>query len=106
MDNKKFTASQVEDAISAEFDYENEFYDNLDNEGYDLPLLGVRAYAVSREGGHEGDGDYMDVVFKVGNQLFRKQGFHNSWDSNEWDSDRLEMVESYEEVVVKYRAIK
>lgn len=105
MSNQKFTATEVSSAIDAEFTYENEFYDNVSATGYELPKLGVTAYAVEREGGYEGGGDYMDVVFRVGDQLFRKQGFYNSWDSNEWDGG-LEEVEPYEETVVKYRAIK
>lgn len=105
MSNRKFNAAEVSAAIDAEYSYENEFYDNVDTNGYDLPTIGVKAYAVEREGGYEGGGDYMDVVFKVGDQLFRKQGAYNSWDSNEWDGS-LEEVEPYEETVVKYRTVK
>lgn len=101
----KFTASQVEAAIDAQFGYESEFYEEIDEEGTFLTQLDAHAYKVAGEGGYEGDGDYMDVVFRVSDQLFRKQGFHNSWDSNDWDGN-LEEVESYEETVVKYRAKK
>lgn len=101
----KYTAAQIQAAISEDYSYENDFFEEVDREGTELPSLKVTAYAVSREGGHEGDGDYMDVVFRVDNQLFRQQGYHNSWDSNDWDGD-LQEVEAYEEVVTKYRAIK
>lgn len=100
----KFTTSEVEAAINAEFRYDREFYGEVDSQGYELPEIGVTAYCVSREGGYEGGGDYMDVVFKVGDQLFRKQGTHNSWDSSYWDGT-LEEVESYQETVTKYRSI-
>jgi hypothetical protein len=101
----KFTASQVEAAINAEFDIENYFYEEIDPAGTFLSELDAYAYKISSEGGYEGGGDYMDVVFKVGDQLFKKTGYYNSWDSNEWDGG-LEEVESYEEVVVKYRSKK
>ena len=31
------------------------------------------------------DGEYIDVVFKIGDRHFRKSGTYNSWDSDEWD---------------------
>lgn len=101
----KYSVSQVEAAINAEFlDYPEEFYSEVGSNGYVLSDLKERAYCVSREGGYEGGGEYMDVVFQIGDQLFRKQGCHNSWDANSWDGN-LEEVESYEEIVTKYRAI-
>lgn len=39
------------------------------------------------EGGYDDDrdGEHIDVVFKVGEQYFRKAGHYNSWDSHNWD---------------------
>lgn len=55
---------------------------------------------------HSGDGDGSEtwVVFKVGDQLFRKTGAYSSWDSNYWDGSIVE-VEPYQEVCTFYRRI-
>jgi hypothetical protein len=102
-----YTVEQVESAIKAydetqDYDY---FYEEIryTSKPILLPVVG-EAVRVASTGGGEGDGDYMDVVFKIGDQLFRKDGYHNSWDSNDWDGD-LEEVEAFEKVVVDYRAI-
>jgi len=102
----KFSAAQVEAAIEEEFDgYPEEFYGEVGTDGYELTMLdGAVAYGVAREGGYEGGGDYMDVVFRIGQQFFRKQGTHNSWDASYWDGT-LEEVEPYQETVTKYRAV-
>jgi hypothetical protein len=101
-----YTIGQVESAIDAfdegDSDY---FYEEIQwtREPIFLPELGEEAVKVDSTGGSEGEGDYMDVVFKIGDQLFRKTGFYNSWDSNDWDGS-LEEVEPYEVMVTKYKA--
>jgi hypothetical protein len=103
-----YTVEQVESAVNAYDDGESYdyFYEEIQysSQPIHLPELGEAAVRVASTGGHEGDGDYMDVVFKIGDQLFRKSGYHNSWDSNDWDGD-LEEVEAFEKVVIDYRAI-
>lgn len=100
-----FTARQIEAAIEEQYDgYENEFYNELDSET-EIEPLGVTAYYVDGTQNGEGGGEYMDVVFRVGQQLFRKVGTYSSWDANEWDG-ALEEVEPYEVTVVRYREVK
>lgn len=31
------------------------------------------------------DGEYIDVIFKIGERHFRKSGTYSSWDADEWD---------------------
>ncbi|AXG66283.1 hypothetical protein SEA_ANNADREAMY_198 [Streptomyces phage Annadreamy] len=101
-----FTAAEVKHAIESEFDgYENDFYEEIGSSGIELPLLRKTATLEDREGGHEGGGDYMHVVFRIGDQLFRKTGYYNSWDANDWDGE-IEEVEPYEVTVVRYREVK
>jgi|SRR5882757_465129 len=98
------TVQQVKDAVEETFDgYESEFYGELSysSKGIELNGLGV-ATGVGSEGGHEGGGEYMDVVFQLGDQLFRMTGTHDSWEGSSWDGD-LEEVEAYQELVTKYR---
>ena len=75
----------------------------------------VHGYAISiqdRTGGHEGDGEYMDIVFKIASTLdtvvaekdflyFRVTGVYNSWDSDEWDDD-FAIVEQREVLVTQW----
>lgn len=107
-----YTVAQVEDAIrqyergaEESYSYDGDFYENImwNRDPIRLDVLGEEAVMVEREGGSEGDGDYMHVVFKVGDQLFMKEGYYNSWDSNDWDGS-LEEVEPYEVTVTKYRS--
>ena len=105
-DERIYTTAEIESAIDEEFEgWPNEFYSELGTDGYELTELEIRAYEVDREGGYEGGGEYMHLVFKVGNQYFRKTGEHNSWDANTWDGE-LEEVEPYEVTVVRYREVK
>jgi hypothetical protein len=54
--------------------------------------------------GGEGQGEYAAVVFKVGDQLFRKEGYYASHYGTDWDGD-LEEVEKYEKTVTAYRRV-
>jgi hypothetical protein len=63
---------------------------------------------VDRTGGGEGDGEYMDLVFKLQNTElpdmvlhFRVTGVYNSWDASEWDNE-LEIVEAREVLVTQW----
>lgn len=99
----RFTAQQVYQAIQSD-GYETDFFNEVGSSGWNVPGLG-NVIGVDREGGYEGGGEYMSVVFKVGDQLFRMTGSYNSWNASEWDGD-LEEVESYQELVTKYRPLK
>lgn len=99
-----YTAQQVANAIETDWeDDEAEFYYCVEGEAK-LPSLGVTAHGVDHYGG-EGQGDSLWVVFRVGDQLFRKSGYYNSWDGGYFDGD-LEEVEPYEVTVTRYRPKK
>ncbi|AVD99359.1 hypothetical protein SEA_BILLNYE_187 [Streptomyces phage BillNye] len=110
-----YTVEQIQDAVRAfdsagDWHSDGEFYDEImwarKDKAVHLDSLGVDAFHVDRVGGSEGDGDHMEVIFRVGDQLFRKAGYHNSWDSNDWDTDYgLDEVEAFEKTVTDYRAI-
>jgi len=111
-----YTVEQVEEAIRAweeagdedGYGYGTDFFDDImwsPSDPIFLPILGEKAIHVEREGGSEGDGDHMHVVFRIGDQFFMKEGYHNSWDSNEWDGDFNE-VKPVEVTVTQYRPIE
>jgi hypothetical protein len=103
MEIYQYTVEEIERAIEYDFDDgDEEFYQEMGSLGHFLQKIEETAVEVERDGGGEGDGDYMDVVFQIGNQYFRKTGTHNSWDANDWDGQLVE-VEPYQELVTKYR---
>ena len=101
---KVFTAEQVRNAIvDATDDYESEFYNEIDgNEEWELPLINATAKGVDSKGG-EGQGDYACVIFKIGDQYFKKDGEYSSWDGMSWEYGDLYEVEPYQELVTRYR---
>jgi hypothetical protein len=110
-----YTVEEIQEAVRAfdaadDWNREGHFYDEImwsrQGKPVHLHTLEVDAYHVDRVGGSEGDGDHMEVIFRVGSQLFRKSGYHNSWDSNDWDTGySLDEVEAFEKTVTDYRAI-
>ncbi len=99
-----FTAQQIKDAIETDWEGdESEFYYCVEDKA-ELPSLGVVATGVDNYGG-EGQGDELWVVFKVGDQLFEKDGYWQSWEGGTWDGDLFE-VEPYEVTITKFRAKK
>lgn len=53
------------------------------------------------EGGHEGGGEYMHVIFgfkEHPDQFWKLQGRYSSWDSNDWD-DVSDIIEVKPEIV-------
>jgi len=85
---------------------------------YSKKPLAVHEFAITKvdgEGGHEGDGEYMDAVFQIASTrdgvadianalFFRVTGTYNSWDSSEWD-DVAEIVEQREVLVKQWFTI-
>lgn len=53
--------------------------------------------------GGQGQGDEIWIVFKVGDQLFRKEGYYASHYGSDWDGDLCE-VEAVERTVTFYEA--
>lgn len=49
-------------------------------------------------------GSYAAVIFKVGDRLFRKEGYYASHYGTDWDGN-FEEVEVYEKTVKDYRAV-
>jgi hypothetical protein len=85
---------------------EEEFFDmikqeyvreELKKESFQLEGIGDAVF-VESTGGHEDDGSYMDVVFKIKDgerdRFFRKIGTYDSWDSPEWDGAFEEVREA------------
>lgn len=60
---------------------------------------------IEDHGGGEGDGEERFVVIKVGDRLFRYDGYYSSWSGTEWD-DTLREVEPFEVTVIQYRVKK
>lgn len=112
-----YTTAEVEEAIERHLDNDGDWWDfeeapredDTDETSYankyhrtTLNLRGdeVRVYSVANFGG-EGQGDDRWVVFKVGTQLFRKNGYYQSHDGTYWDGDLYE-VEPREVVRTEY----
>jgi hypothetical protein len=62
------------------------------------------AYNVEDFGG-EGQGEERWVVFSVGDQLFKVEGYYASWDGTTWDDPTPFEVKPKDVVVVRYEAI-
>lgn len=52
--------------------------------------------------GGEGHGDDYWLILKVGEKLFKVEGFHSSWEGVNWDDAELKEVEAKEITVVQY----
>jgi len=100
------TVEQVQEAVERynEDAGEDEFWYEVE---YSSPLsVGDHEFIyVTGEGGGEGGGEHVEIVFGVEDQLFRKTGFYSSYDGTSWDGS-LEEVEPYEKMVTFYRPKK
>ena len=114
-----YTVAEVKDAIDAysvevdvhgggtytaewdwnEVDYQDEKYNVLILRGEKVPFE-----VTESDTGGEGHGEYVFIVIKVGDQLFRKEGYYASHYGTDWDGD-FEEVETYEKTVTAYRAV-
>lgn len=99
----KFTARQVEDALKdgEELDWYNLAWEDYDQETLNIEGEEVKFSLVESDPGGEGHGEYVFLVIKVGDQLFRKEGFYASHHGTDWDGDFSE-VEPKEVTVTKY----
>jgi hypothetical protein len=102
-----FTAAEVEAAAEAYYDEEGVQFWNEIRYGDNVELTGIGpAEHVDSHGG-EGEGDSAWVVFKVGDQLFRKDGYYASYDGFDWSVySGLTEVEAYEKTVIAYKEKK
>lgn len=97
-----FTAKQIEEALDTLREDEDFDYYELEEDSVELPNIG-KTEAIDNYGG-EGQGDERWIVFKVGDQLFRLNGYYSSYDGSTWDGG-VEEVEAYEKTVTDYRVI-
>ncbi len=91
----------------------NEFYENLSSKEYvernagkswgSTPVLpSGPAYTVEDFGG-EGQGETRYVVFSVGEQFFRVDGYYASWDGTTWEDPAPYEVKPVEVTVIDYQ---
>jgi hypothetical protein len=95
-----YTAEQIDDAIKAKYaSYPDEFFDTLERREVYLPAIDEFAeYVKDYEPDSAGD---RWILFKIGDQHFRKYGYYDSWDTNKWDGDLVRVVPR-EVTVIKY----
>lgn len=96
------TVAELEAAVEG---YDGGYYDGPWQDLYPNSSVEVGLYTleyVEKEGGYEGGGEELWVVFKVGDQYFRKSGYYASYDGSTWDG-ALEEVEPYVEPKTLYR---
>lgn len=79
--------------------------ENFFREIEDILIGDVEFSYVSSEGGREGEGDYMEVVFKANDKLFRVTGHYNSYDDNEWYTEDIVEVRPKEVTVTVYEPV-
>ena len=105
-----FTAKELEtyleDNSETLFDYKSPWngIDEMDyRDGTDgtVEVPGFGKLELVENFGGEGMGDQMWVVFKVGDRMFRMNGYYDSWNGGEWDGS-LEEVEAREVKVTQY----
>lgn len=116
-----FTAQQIQVALEARVERQDELeerYDELTEEeqaeysdegfadllqwhkeGVELPGIGL-ATCVDYEHINED----LKLVFKVGDQLFRIEGWYSSYDADQWDTQVVE-VEAREKTITVYEEI-
>lgn len=99
----KFTAWQVEEALDnhEELSWSEIAWEDCDQETLNIDGEEVKLSLVESDPGGEGHGEYVFLVIKVGDQLFRKEGFYASHHGTDWDGDFSE-VEPKEVTVTKY----
>lgn len=99
-----YTKQEIENAMNdadgwSEFHYlSNGALESMELRGEHVDAEKVASY------GGEGYGDEIWVVLKVGDQLFRKEGFYASDYGSDWDGDCYE-VRAVERPTTYYEAI-
>lgn len=103
-----YTAEEIDAAIDSLQDEDSESYDDSSwgsmayGDGPETLMLRgetVPLVHVIQEGG-EGQGDEIWFVFRVGTQLFRKEGYYASHYGSDWDGELYEVVEKQKTVTV------
>lgn len=99
----------VEETSAADADFGEawvEFLDELEwnkrKEG--VELISGHALFVKSVGG-EGEGEKYWVLFQVGEEFFRIDGYFNSWDGTNWEGSELYKVAPVEVTVIEYQKV-
>jgi hypothetical protein len=97
---------EVSDSISEVWD---EFYETLSTkehiEKYEwahAPVLPSGPAFLVEDFGGEGQGETRYVVFSVGEQFFRVDGYYASWDGTTWEDPTPSEVIAKEVTVIRY----
>jgi hypothetical protein len=98
---------------TAEHVYEawEDFYEALSSKehiakyGYNTAVLPSGPAYVVEDFGGEGQGETRYVVFQVGEQFFRVDGYYASWDGTTWEDPTPYEVTPKEVTVIRYEAI-
>jgi hypothetical protein len=76
--------------------------EQADKHGWTTPTLASGpAYKVDEHGG-EGQGDSLWVVFQVGDQFFKVEGYYSSWDGGVYEDPTPFEVEPKQVIVTQY----
>lgn len=113
-----FTPKQIESAIDNYVDPEypddefeaSEFWDEVLGWGTGKGVLTIDGQevpfeAVETDTGGEGHGEYVYVVFKVGDQTFKKEGSYFSHYGTDWDGPLFE-VEAATKTITVWKKVK
>jgi hypothetical protein len=113
------SAKDVESAIEARFDYDEENEDecleswselawSLDHDSKETLVVNGETYPLSvveEDTGGEGHGEYVYIIVKVGDQTFKKEGAYFSHYGTDWDGPFFE-VNKVEKTVEVYERVK
>lgn len=75
---------------------------NSSEEG--VQLDSGKATLVERFGG-EGKGEEYWIIFKVGEETFKVDGYYSSWDGVNWDDSEVYKVKPVEVTVIQYEKV-
>jgi hypothetical protein len=71
----------------------------------ELPGIGVAVYQAGKFG-EEGGGEDVWVVFQIGEDMYRMNGYYNSYDGSEWETYGLHAVMPFERTVIDFKRIE
>lgn len=55
--------------------------------------------------GGEGKGEEYWIIFKVGDELFKVDGYYSSWDGVSWENSEVYKVKPVEVIVIEYQKV-
>jgi hypothetical protein len=71
----------------------------------ELPNVGTAVY-VDGEGGYEGGPESINIVFRLGDNLYRMTGSYDSYDADRWYAETVEAVVPVEKTVIIYEVVE